>query len=199
MAIQTAAPFGPNNLLEWKGPRNSYTYDEVNKLVKFDGLTKANAIEYFSDSGDTYFGGSITAGTLKNAMQSSIVGSPVDVLLGPFGSNGGIIEVKNSISISAQRDIPDGDQPIGNNPTATLKLYRKTSGGEILVSTHTVQGSHTSFGGTIKYREEWVLNGSFTYTDTLQAASDRTYRLEVSHSVPTFDNTQRLSIISEES
>ena len=199
MAIQTAAPFGPNSLLEWKGPRNSYTYDEANKLVKFDGLTKANAIEYFSDSGDTYFGGSITAGTLKNAMQSSIVGSPVDVLLGPFGSNGGIIEVKNSISISAQRDIPDGDQPIGNNPTATLKLYRKTSGGEILVSTHTVQGSHTSFGGTIKYREEWVLNGSFTYTDTLQAASDRTYRLEVSHSVPTFDNTQRLSIISEES
>jgi len=199
MSIQTASAFGPNNLLEWKGPRNSYTYDETNKLVNFDGLTKANALAYFSEDGDQYFGGSITAGTLKNAMQNSSIGSPVDVVLGPFGSNGGIIEIKNSIAISAFRDIPNGGQPVGiGDPTATLKLYRETSGGEVLVSSHTVQGSYRAYGGTIKYKEEWNLNGSFTFTDSLQTAANRTYRLEVIHSVPTYDNTQRLSIISEE-
>tara|TARA_B100000929_G_scaffold108179_1_gene85719 strand:+ start:20488 stop:26571 length:6084 start_codon:yes stop_codon:yes gene_type:complete len=199
MSIQTASAFGPNNLLEWKGPRNSFTYDETNQLVNFDALTKANALAYFSEDGDQYFGGSITAGTLKNAIQNSTIGSPVDVVLGPFGSNGGIIEIKSSIAVSALRNIPNGGQPVGiGDPTATLKLYRQTSSGEILVSSHTIQGSYIAYGGTTKYKEEWNLNGSFTFTDSLQTTTDRTYRLEVTHSVPTYNNTQRLSIISEE-
>ena len=127
------------------------------------------------------------------------IGSPVDVVLGPFGSNGGIIEIKKLDCYIGFQDIPNGGQPVGiGDPTATLKLYRETSGGEVLVSSHTVQGSYRAYGGTIKYKEEWNLNGSFTFTDSLQTAANRTYRLEVIHSVPTYDNTQRLSIISEE-
>ena len=59
MKITTATPFGPNDLIEWYGPRNSYTYDETLAAVKFDGLTKANAITYLSSAGAAFFGGSI--------------------------------------------------------------------------------------------------------------------------------------------
>ncbi|MCK7458510.1 phage tail protein [Idiomarina aminovorans] len=200
MSIQTATPFGPNNLLEWKGPRNSYTYDEANKLVKFDGLTKANAIGYFSDEGDSYFGGSITAGTLKNAVQSTQLGT-ADVTVGPFGSNGGIIEIKCSISVASSTGLVSGNcpYPAPANPTGTLKLYRETAGGDILVATESVSGSYNCFEEGPEKIETWNLSGSFTYTDNLQTTSSRTYRLEVIHSTPIYINTnQRLSLITEE-
>lgn len=199
MSIQTASAFGPNNLLEWKGPRNSYTYDETNKLVKFDGLTKANALAYFSEDGDQYFGGSITAGTLKNAVQTTRLGS-ADVTVGPFGSNGGIIEIKCSIS-AARNTFESGNCPSPKppNPSGTLKLYRETAGGDILVATQNVNGSYVCMDEGPEHFEQWQLSGSFTYTDNLQTTSSRTYRLEVTHSLPILPNgTQSLSLITEE-
>ncbi|RUO44981.1 phage tail protein [Idiomarina aquatica] len=200
MSIQTATPFGPNNLLEWKGPRNSYTYDETNKLVKFDGLTKANALQYFSDAGDSYFGGSITAGTLKNAVQSTQLGN-TDVTVGPFGSNGGLIEIKCSISAARSTGLVSGNcpYPAPSAPTGTMRLYRETAGGEILVATQNVSGSYNCLDEGPEHIENWQLSGSFTYTDNLQTASNRTYRLEVEHNLPIYPNgSQSLSLITEE-
>lgn len=195
------APFGPNSLIEWYGPRNSYTYDETNNLVKFDGLTKANAITYKSASGEAYFGGSITAGTLKNAVQSSQLGN-TDVTVGPFGSNGGIIEIKCSISASRSTGLTSGlcPSPAPPNPSATLKLYRVTSGGETLVATQSASGSYRCIQEGPERIEMWNLSGSFTYTDNLQTTSSRTYRLEVSaNTTPLLPNgNQRLSLITEE-
>ena len=200
MSIQTATPFGPNNLLEWKGPRNSYTYDETNKLVKFDGLTKANALQYFSDAGDSYFGGSITAGTLRNAVQSTQLGN-TDVTVGPFGSNGGLIEIKCSVSASRSSGLVAGNcpYPAPADPSGTLRLYRETSGGDILVATQNVSGSYQCHDEGPEFIEVWQLSGSFTYTDNLQTASNRTYRLEVEHNTPLLPNgSQSLSLITEE-
>lgn len=200
MSIQTATPFGPNNLLEWKGPRNSYTYDETNKLVKFDGLTKANALQYFSDAGDSYFGGSITAGTLRSAVQSTQLGN-TDVTVGPFGSNGGLIEIKCSVSASRSSGLVAGNcpYPAPANPSGTLRLYRETAGGDILVATQNVSGSYQCHDEGPEFIEVWQLSGSFTYTDNLQTASNRTYRLEVEHNTPLQPNgSQSLSLITEE-
>ncbi len=200
MSIQTATPFGPNNLLEWKGPRNSYTYDETNKLVKFDGLTKANALQYFSDAGDSYFGGSITAGTLRNAVQSTQLGN-TDVTVGPFGSNGGLIEIKCSVNASRSSGLVVGNcpYPAPANPSGTLRLYRETAGGDILVATQNVSGSYQCSDEGPEFFEVWQLSGSFTYTDNLQTASNRTYRLEVQHNTPLQPNgSQSLSLITEE-
>jgi len=200
MSIQTATPFGPNELLEWKGPRNSYTFDETNKLVKFDGLTKANALMYFSEDGDYYFGGSITAGTLKNAVQSTQLGN-TDVTVGPFGSNGGIIEIKCSINAAKNTGLISGNCPYPRptEPSGTLRLYRQTAGGEILVATKSVSGSYTCLEEGSEHIENWQLSGSFTYTDNLQTTSNRTYRLEVEHNTPLLPNgSQSLSLITEE-
>ncbi|MRJ40834.1 MULTISPECIES: hypothetical protein [Idiomarina] len=201
MKITTATPFGPNDLIEWYGPKNTYTYNSSNGTVKFDGLTKANAITYLSATGQAYFGGSITAGTLKNAVQSSQLGN-TDVTVGPFGSNGGIIEIKCSLSASRSTGLTSGlcPNPAPPNPSATLKLYRATSGGEILVATQAVSGSYRCIQEGPEKIESWSLNGSFTYTDNLQTTSSRTYRLEVTNNTtPLLPNgNQRLSLITEE-
>jgi hypothetical protein len=201
MKITTATPFGPNDLIEWYGPKNTYTYNSSTGTVKFDGLTKANAITYLSSTGQAYFGGSITAGTLKNAVQSSQLGN-TDVTVGPFGSNGGIIEIKCSVSASRSTGLVSGScpSPAPPNPSATLKLYRVTSGGEILVATQGVSGSYTCMQEGPEMIESWNLSGSFTYTDNLQTTSSRTYRLEVTNNTtPLLPNgNQRLSLITEE-
>jgi hypothetical protein len=201
MKITTATPFGPNNLIEWYGPKNTYTFNSSNGTVKFDGLTKANAITYLSATGQAYFGGSITAGTLKNAVQSTQLGN-TDVTVGPFGSNGGIIEIKCSISASRSTGLTSGTcpSPAPPNPSATLKLYRVTSGGEILVATQAVSGTYSCMQEGPEKIESWSLGGSFTYTDNLQTTSSRTYRLEVSaNTTPLLPNgNQRLSLITEE-
>lgn len=201
MKITTASPFGPNDLIEWYGPKNTYTYNSSNGTVKFDGLTKANAITYLSATGQAYFGGSITAGTLKNAVQSSQLGN-TDVTVGPFGSNGGLIEIKCSLNASRTTGLTSGQcaNPAPPNPSATLKLYRTTSGGEILVATQAVSGSYRCIQEGPEKIESWSLNGSFTYTDNLQTTSSRTYRLEVTNNTtPLLPNgNQRLSLITEE-
>ncbi|MRJ41201.1 MULTISPECIES: hypothetical protein [Idiomarina] len=201
MKITTATPFGPNDLIEWYGPKNTYTYNSSTGTVKFDGLTKANAITYLSSTGQAYFGGSITAGTLKNAVQSSQLGN-TDVTVGPFGSNGGIIEIKCSVSASRSTGLVSGScpSPAPPNPSATLKLYRVTSGGETLVATQSVSGLYTCMQEGPEHIESWNLSGSFTYTDNLQTTSSRTYRLEVSaNTTPLLPNgNQRLSLITEE-
>lgn len=201
MKITTATPFGPNDLIEWYGPKNTYTYNSSNGTVKFDGLTKANAITYLSATGQAYFGGSITAGTLKNAVQATTLGN-AEVTVGPFGSNGGIIEIKCSVSASRSTGLVSGScpSPAPPNPSATLKLYRVTSGGETLVATQAVSGSYRCMQEGPEHIENWNLSGSFTYTDNLQTTSSRTYRLEVTNNTtPLLPNgNQRLSLITEE-
>lgn len=196
------SPFGPNNLIQWYGPRNSYTYDEAAKMVKFDGLTKANAITFKSATGEVYFGGSITAGTLKNAAQSSQLGS-TSVTVGPFGSNGGLIEIKCSVNASHSTGLVLGPCPLDPpaNPTAVLRLYRDRPGTSTLVAEQTFTGTYNCLPEGQEHIELRQVNGGFTFTDNLQSTLDRTYRLQVAvYSMPLIANqtTQRISLITEE-
>lgn len=204
MKITTATPFGPNDLIEWYGPKNTYTYNSSNNTVKFDGLTKANAITYLSASGEAYFGGSIIAGTLRNSAQSSQLGS-ASVTVGPFGSNGGLIEIKCSVNASHSTGLVSGPCPLvpspPGNPTANLKLYRDSPGTSTLVAEQTFTGTYECLPEGQEHIEFRQVNGGFTFTDNLQSTLDRTYRLQVAvYSMPLITNqtTQRISLITEE-
>lgn len=70
--------FGKNaDLITWFGPS-----------MPIAACTRANAISYEATNGDAYFGGTLTAGTIKNAVQTT---TPLANVLttGPVGSNGG--------------------------------------------------------------------------------------------------------------
>lgn len=201
MKITTSTPFGPNNLIEWYGPKNTYTYDSANNSVNFDALTKANAITYLSTTGEAYFGGSIIAGTLRNSVQNTQLAFSTSVTLGPFGSNGGPIEIKCSFSATRGTGLVAGSCPFPPpaNPTGTLRLYRTAPGAQTLVATHALSGVYDCSDEGQEHIENWLLVGGFTYTDNLQTTQPRTYRLEITHNTPVLPNgNQRLSLISEE-
>lgn len=77
MEVQGVAFGAAKDLIQWYGP-----------TMAIDQCSRANAVMYKSTDGDAYFGGSLTAGTLRNsAASSSLVANAVaEVPL--FGSNG---------------------------------------------------------------------------------------------------------------
>lgn len=77
MAVQGVAFGVARDLLEWFGP----TMDVAQ-------CSRANAISYKSTDGDAYFGGSLSAGILRNASASSGLSVNELAQIGPFGSNG---------------------------------------------------------------------------------------------------------------
>lgn len=76
-----------NQFLLWAGP-----------ITTINAANESSAIFYIKTNGDAYFGGSLTAGSLRNATSTSSLASNASVTLGPYGSNGGSIEVIVSYS-----------------------------------------------------------------------------------------------------
>jgi len=77
MEVQGVAFGVARDLVEWFGP----TMDVAK-------CSRANAISYKSIDGDAYFGGSLSAGILRNASSSSGLSVSELAQVGPFGSNG---------------------------------------------------------------------------------------------------------------
>jgi tRNA threonylcarbamoyladenosine modification (KEOPS) complex Cgi121 subunit len=68
--------------IEWFGPKMDIAF-----------CSEANAISYLKTNGDAYFGGSLSAGILKNSAQSTDTGASSSVTVGPFGTNGNPIQI----------------------------------------------------------------------------------------------------------
>lgn len=200
MEIWNNTPFGSHNLIQWYGPKiNGVTWNASTNQPILSGMLKSNAVTYKDASGAAYFGGTISAGTLRNAQRSTTLSSSHYVETGPYGSNGGIITVKCSISISVKKESATIQGP--STIAATLVLQRKSGSSWVDVASQVVNGTYSQTYESGIYYEEWLLGGSFTYTDTLQTPTNREYRLSVSHNVPVLGagvSRQDLSLISEE-
>ena len=86
--------FGTSNqFIEWFGPRPT-----GGNLALCD---EATALAYLKTNGDGYFGGSLSAGVLKNAAQTTSIVDDASVQVGPFGTNGNPIQVITSYSIKS--------------------------------------------------------------------------------------------------
>lgn len=84
--------FGTSNqFIEWFGPKMAISL-----------CSEANAIQYLKANGDAYFGGTLSAGILKNAAQSTSIDAGAAVTVGPFGSNGKPIQVVTSYYMSSE-------------------------------------------------------------------------------------------------
>ena len=82
----TGVGFGSSSqFLEWFGPK-----------MAIASCTEANAITYLKTDGSAYFGGTLSAGTLKNAATSTSLAGDASLTVGPFGSNGNPIVLVTS-------------------------------------------------------------------------------------------------------
>lgn len=206
MKVTGATAFGPNNLVEWYGPKNSVTFNSSTGEAILSALTKANAITYLGDDGSAYFGGSIIAGTLRTANQSATQNSnSVSLSTGLFSSNGGNIEIKCSASgLGSRFTAGTCPVPAPAAPSVTMILKRVQPSGTVTVASQTFNGTYFCSQEGPEYIENWSIDGSFTYTDTLQTTSDREYLMEVTYSnflltpLSGYSRTQGASIITEE-
>jgi len=193
-----------NNLCGWYGPN-----------VGEAAAEKSNGMIWADDNGSAYFGGSLSAGTKKNAVQTTTtVTVGTELVNGPFDTNGTV----RSVTISFARQVArvsnasgsDGFTAGAGANTATVQVYRKIgTAAETLWQTMPV-------GGYVDIQNEpdapdratsyWA--GAMTVNDTSPAASLVTYRAvitafasqTVTHpgTINTVTTTQNLSMISVE-
>lgn len=212
MIVLTSTPFGPDRLLEWKGPINASTL--VNGLPNLNALRKSNAtVSYLADDGDTYFGGTLSAGILKNAARTSVVTLNPAIEVGPFGTNGNTKTVVVSIAMDAYYEEPAGSnqsQPSNFPPTTiTIRLERRLGlGSWQTLQTVNVTGATTVLdlygneAGTSPWQTEETMYYSFTFTDNESSTSNFTYRAvgvgQIRYHLQQFITRQELSLISTE-
>ena len=126
MWVQGVAFGIARDLLEWFGP-----------TMALDQCSRANAKIYKAIDGDSYFGGSLTAGTRKNNGGSTGLG-PNDVAeLGPFGSDGKPVKYVVSWSYRTQssRVYPPTAEGL-RSYKETVARYNATEDFGILVVEH---------------------------------------------------------------
>jgi hypothetical protein len=155
-------------------------------------MRKNNAKVWFDTNGNSYWGGSIIAGTISNSGQGSLITVPASFTLGPFGTNGGPITVVWSYDYS-RTGKRWGDQTGGvtGQTTALVRFYRKIgTAAETLIDSMTVTGTFNAYydaepvpgqpsgtQGQTFFTE--YMGGSRTYTDNAGGTQQRTYRVEV--------------------
>lgn len=201
------ASFGAagDNLVDYFGPN-----------VGAGAASKANAVMWMDASGSAYFGGQLSAGILRNAVQTTTTQTVgVELVNGPFATNGRVRSVTVSFSRRHIRTKTtygsDGFVAGAGQNTARVEIYRRVGeGAESLWQVLNVSGSVMILNeqdGPDSATSTW--GGSFTVNDTSTSAQTMTYRAvitsfteqTVSHTSGSFQQqsiTQSLSIISVE-
>ena len=178
MKIQSSTPFGPDGLIEWYGPQLLISGNPNLSLVR-----KSNAIMYLSANGDAYFGGSLSAGILKNGVESTsvqdyLIGSaPVE--LGPFGTNG-----KPKVVVLSWNTYAYNNNYVSNPGTITppsigwsLQKWNGSSWSTLTSGTFTGSASSGYEAENGKWWAQWTGSGSATYTDNSTSTDNVRYRV----------------------
>lgn len=192
--------FGVNgDLVFWYGPN-----------IGAAACTKANGTIWFDTSGGAYFGGTLSAGVLKNGAQSSQVSGTASVESGNFGTNGNAKTVVASLSytnggLTSSAPWGGGSNGVPQTTSATLTIQRSLNGGawtNVASTTVTGQRMWTLEGGD--YVSNVGCSGSVTYTDNTAGVGPFNYRAILSSpanwpwTIGSSQGTQRLSILSTE-
>lgn len=193
-----------SNLCFWYGPNVGAT-----------NCTKSNGTIWFDNTGGAYFGGSLSAGTKKNAVQTTTtVTVGTELVNGPFNTNGGT----RAVTISFSRQMAyvsnasgSGGFSVGSGSnTAVVQVYRRIgSAAESLWQTLNVGGAVDIVNepdAPDRVTATW--GGATTVNDTSAASDLVTYRAvitgytaqSVTHpgTINSITTTQNLSIISVE-
>jgi|GEM_PF-1624335 len=181
MKIESATPFGPDNLVYWRGPRLL-----VGGNPDWANISKSNATRWTDAAGDEYFGGSLSAGVLKtgvtNPDKNPYAASSYPVTIGPFGSNGKAKNVVISFALSAVSQ-SSSNPGSTTQPQLSWQLQRKIGSGSWgTVSSGVFNGAVTAFyegEAPAHWEVDEHCNGSFTFTDNTLSTSDFNYRVLV--------------------
>jgi hypothetical protein len=156
-----------NQFLEWFGPQ-----------MPVSQCSEANAIQYLKTNGDAYFGGALSAGVLKNGASATGLSLTEQVVVGPFGSNGGARVVTLGYTYFESYTVTSGGGWSGQ-PSAQLVLERQGGGGAwTQLATLNANGSTTFSPGFSEFEPgsaTQTISGSVTFTDTSGGLS-ATYR-----------------------
>lgn len=157
-----------SNLCFWYGPN-----------VGAANCTKSNGTIWFDNSGAAYFGGTLSAGILKNAVRSTQISGTAQVETGPFGTNGGQKVVTYSLSFSNNGLVTTN--PGGATLSGTVVLERSYNGGPwTQVSSTAITGERVSNGeGAGQWMVRVNAGGSSTYTDNMSGTGNFNYRARI--------------------
>lgn len=183
--------FGSNSqFIEWVGPSKP-------NLAQ---CTEAEAIQYIKTDGSAYFGGALSAGTLKNAAQTTVSSATASVTTGQFGSNGRQRVVTVSFFFAFSRASASSCPTNPVTPTVTLELRSGTDAGGPVLATQTFTGSYScerAAAGDPGYVGE-QLSGAFTFTDN-SGGNTASYFVRITNrSTNTTPQQQSLGVISVE-
>jgi len=198
------AGFGVNNeFIDWYGP----------DVGDISNCSKSNAITYRTNNGDAYFGGTLSAGVLKNGASyttKTIYTSAISPLtIGPFGTNGKTKNLVFSYSCTASYEQALDPGNLTNAEVLTMKVQRFVGSSWV-----DVPGSAITLNGNVEkttndenipptYKVFYSCSGSVTVSDNLSnSTSDVTYRVYVSSHTRPFNNgivnSQTLTLVSTE-
>lgn len=156
------------NLIDWYGP-----------VMAVSACSTANSIYHMTRTGSAYFGGTLSAGLLRNAVTATSTAVDAQCVNGPFGTNGNPKTVVVSYSFT-KNDIANTGTWTSTSGTvaATIQVYRKVgAGAESLVTTLNVTGTYevaNEPGGPSGLTSR--MNGSTTFVDNTAGTGDFTYR-----------------------
>ena len=161
-----------NQFIEWFGPTQA----------SISTCSEANATSYLKTNGQAYFGGSLSAGILRNSVTTTTQTINSNVQLGPFGSNGGQRTYVLSYNYSYYMSTYNGGSYSGT-PTAQVQLRRDGPSGPI-VTTLNVSGSGEGYpaqmGGQEPGYVSVYMGGSTTFVDNSGGTSITLYAQLVS-------------------
>lgn len=152
--------FGSSNqFFLWYGPQQAALTD----------CTEANGVVWFKTNGSAYFGGSLSAGTLRTSIGTSDTSSTASIICGPFGSNGNPRVVVLSYNFQRTFNVTNAVTNSGTT-SATLYLDRYdfgTSSWVLAIATLSVTGTvdNNSAPGDTGNLVVENMGGSVTFTD----------------------------------
>lgn len=162
-------PFGvSNDLMMWFGVGSNPA-----------NASKANALFWIDNQGSGYFGGSLSAGVLKNAVQTTSTNGNAEIVNGPFSTLGRAKSVVVSYDMTKTDTANTGRWTGVSGPVnATIAIYRKVGGGaEQFITNFNVTGSYEVLneqGGPSQLTSRMA--GSHSFTDNTPGTEQFTYR-----------------------
>ncbi|MFN3776440.1 hypothetical protein [Sphingomonas parapaucimobilis] len=154
--------FGSSSqFIEWFGPRKSNLSD----------CTEQNASYYLKTDGSSYFGGSLSAGTTKNAVNTTSTATNANVTTGTVGSRGGTRVVVLSYGWSWTQSV-DKPQSEGSGHDLSAQIVLSRNGADVATLTATGEWYRDPAFSRDEpgyYREG--IGGSITFTDNSGGSS----------------------------
>ncbi len=201
----------------WKGSAQliiGHTFGANQDMIFYYGpnvgaanASKSNASVWFDTTGNAYFGGSLSAGTRKNAAQSTQQSATASVETGNFGTGGNAKVVVVSFGAGGTTTQTGNTSGSTLNMSANVVLERSYAGGAwTQIGSFTASGEYTKtfISGDNITEHRASCGGSITVTDNQAGAGTFNYRARITSSsnipvtLPNGAYQQSLSVISTE-